>query len=147
MRVQRFPLLPATLAAASLVTLAACNRAQDDRTAGQKVDSAVAKVEQKTDQAAAEVKKDLESAKAAVGQAVDATANKVKDATITTSIKAELTKDASLSALKINVDTSAGQVSLRGTAPSAAAREQATKLAQGVQGVVSVDNQLQVSSN
>jgi hyperosmotically inducible periplasmic protein len=149
MRVQRFTFLSAALAAASLLALAACNKAPDtadNRTVGQKVDSAIAKVEQKTDQAAAEVKKDVDSARATVGQAVDATADKVKDAAITTSVNAELARDATLSALKIDVDTSAGRVSLRGTAPDAPSRERATQLAQRVEGVVSVDNQLQVRS-
>ena len=65
----------------------------------------------------------------------------------TTSINAELTKDASLSALKIDVDTSQGRVALRGTAPDAASRDRATVLAQRVDGVVSVENQLQVKAN
>lgn len=143
---RRYPLLPATLAAASLVTLAACDRAQDNRTVGQQVDSGIAKVEQKTEQAAAAVKKEAESVRETAGQAVDATANKVKDATITTTVNAELARDASLSALKIDVDTNAGRVSLKGTAPDAPSRERATQLAKRVDGVVSVDNQLQIRS-
>ena len=147
MRVSQSPFLSATLAVAAALTLAACDKAQDNRTAGQNVDPPVAKVEKQSEQAATEVKKEFDSAKSAVGQAVDATANKVKDAAITTNVNAQLAKDGALSALKINVDTNAGQVSLRGTAPSTTAREQATLLAQRVEGVVSVDNQLQVSSN
>ncbi len=142
---RRFPILPATLAAASLVTLAACNRPQDDRSVGQQVDPATAKVEQKTEQAP-EVKKDVTPVRETAGQAIDATVNKVKDAAITTSVNAELARDTSLSALKIDVDTSAGRVSLRGTAPDAPSRERATLLAQRVEGVVSVDNQLQIRS-
>lgn len=147
MQISKFTLIPTALALAAVLGLAACDRQPENRSAGQNVDAAMAKVEQKSDQAAAEIKKDLNAAKDAVGQAVDATAVKMKDAAITTSINAELTKDASLSALKINVDTTAGKVSLRGSAPSAAARTQATQLAQRVDGVVSVDNQLQVTSN
>jgi osmotically-inducible protein OsmY len=70
--------------------------------------------------------------------------DKIDDAMITTSVKSELAKDAKLSALKINVDTTQGRVSLKGTAPSNEAREHATTLAQNVKGVVSVDNQLKV---
>ena len=77
-------------------------------------------------------------------QAGNEVANKVSDAVITSSVKAELVKDPKLSALKINVDTDAGRVLLQGTAPSSAARDQAMKLAQAVKGVVSVDNQLKV---
>ncbi len=69
---------------------------------------------------------------------------KIDDAVITTSVKTELAKDANLSALKINVDTTQGRVSLKGTAPSPEAREHATTLAKSVKGVQSVDNQLKV---
>jgi len=143
---RRYPLLPATLAAAALVTLAACDRAQDDRTVGQQVDSAIAKAEKKTEQASTDVKKEMTEARDAAGKAMDATADKVKDAAITTSINAELARDASLSALKIDVDTNAGRVLLKGTAPDAPSRDRATLLAQKVDGVVSVDNQLEIRS-
>ena len=90
-------------------------------------------------------------AAAGIDKAKDAAANasakmgdKIDDAVITTSVKAELAKDSNLSALKINVDTDNGRVALKGTAPSTAAREQATTLAQNVKGVTSVDNQLTV---
>ena len=70
--------------------------------------------------------------------------DKIDDAMITTSVKAELAKDANLSATRINVDTSQGRVMLKGTAPSNEAREHATTLAKNVKGVVAVDNQLKV---
>lgn len=93
----------------------------------------VAVVEQK----AKEAGNDAANAGAEMGDKID-------DAMITTSVKTELAKAPNLSALKINVDTAAGPVALKGTAPTAAAREQATTLAQNVKGVVSVDNQLTV---
>lgn len=136
--------LTTTVAVATVLVLSACNRAPDERTAGQKIDSAMAKAGQKTDQATAEIKKDVDAARTTTGQAVDSAGSKVKDAVITTGINAELTRDTTLSALKIDVDTSAGRVSLHGTAPTTAARERATLLAQKVDGVVSVDNQLQI---
>ena len=70
--------------------------------------------------------------------------DKIDDAVITTSVKAELAKDTSLSALAINVDTVNGRVALKGTAPTSAAKNQATTLAQNVKGVLGVDNQLTV---
>ena len=145
MQFEPIRVLTTTVAVAAVLGLSACNRAPDDRTAGQKIDSAMAKAGQKTDQATAEIKKDVDAARTTTGQAVDSAGSKVKDAVITTGINAELTRDTSLSALKIDVDTSAGRVSLHGTAPTTAARERATLLAQKVDGVVSVDNQLQVS--
>ncbi len=144
MRVQLFPLTATTIAIAAALSLAACDKRNDDRTVGQKIDSAIAKTEQKTDQAGAEIKKDVDAARNSTSQAVDTAGSKMKDAAITTGINAGLARDASLSALKIDVDTSAGKVSLRGTAPDAAARDRATQLAKNVDGVLSVDNQLQV---
>ena len=81
---------------------------------------------------------------AGVKAAADKVGDKVADAVITTSVKAELAKDTMLSMLKINVDTDNGRVALRGTAPSNEARERATTLAGAVKGVVAVDNQLTV---
>ncbi len=80
----------------------------------------------------------------ATRNAADQATNKVSDAVITTSVNAELAKDPKLSALNIDVDTSGGRVALKGTAPDQASKAHATQLAQGVKGVVSVDNQLTV---
>lgn len=140
----RLTLLSAALAA---LTLTACNRADtDDRTAGQKLDSAIAKVDQQAERAKDEMKQETAEARASA----DATANKlegkVEDATITASVNAELAKDPSLSALRIDVDTSSGRVMLKGTAPDATARDRATQLAMNVKGVIAVDNQLQIRS-
>jgi osmotically-inducible protein OsmY len=68
----------------------------------------------------------------------------LNDVSITAAVTGELVRDRSLSALRIDVDTHAGQVALHGTAPSAQARDRATRLARRVQGVVSVNNQLMV---
>ena len=78
---------------------------------------------------------------------VDPVANKVGDAAITTMINAELTRDSQLSALRVDVDTVDGRVTLRGDAPSTSARDRATLLAQRVDGVKSVDNQLNVKAS
>jgi osmotically-inducible protein OsmY len=149
MRTSSFPLVPATMAIALAATLglAACGKQAENRTAGQNVDAAVATVEKKSEQAATDVKEGMASARDAVGKAVEATADTVKDAAITAAINAELARDAALSAIKVNVDTNAGKVLLRGTAPTTAARDKATELARNVSGVVSVDNQLQVGGS
>lgn len=76
----------------------------------------------------------------AVGRAGSA----VEDAAVTATINAELAKDPKLSALKIDVDTSNGRVSLKGKAPDADSRERATQIASAVRGVQSVDNQLEI---
>ncbi len=75
----------------------------------------------------------------------DKVADAVGDAAVTVAVNAELAKDTQLSALRIDVDTLDGRVTLAGSAPSDAARERATVLAQSVKGVKSVDNRLAVA--
>ena len=136
--------------------LAGCDRQRDDSQAlGDVSGRAVARAEQNTREAGKEVAKGLDNAKQATVEAAqdakmagktagEKISDKVSDAVITTSVNAELARDANLSALRIDVDTSAGRVALHGSAPSAAARDHATQLASAVKGVVSVDNQLTV---
>lgn len=111
------------ITAAAALALSACNRpGNDERSTGERLDSAAATAE----------------------ATADRLGDKVADATITASVNAELAKDPSLSALRIDVDTAAGRVMLKGTAPDASARDRATQLAMNVKGVVAVDNQLQI---
>ena len=79
---------------------------------------------------------------------MDTVANKVGDAAITTLVNAELARDSQLSALRVDVDTVDGRVTLRGDAPNANARDpHEPRLAQRVDGVKSVDNQLSVKAD
>ena len=71
----------------------------------------------------------------------------VDDLAITASIAAGFAKDADLSAIKIDVDTKKGAVSLIGPAPSVEARDRATTIVKGVKGVTSVDNKLVVKGS
>lgn len=139
---------------ASLV-LVGCDKPAESSTPGEVVDRTITQVEQKAteikDQAAAGIEKAEDRAKAATqdareaGQrATDVVGNKVADAVITTEINAELAQDSRLSALKINVDTVEGKVSLSGSAPDAASKARATQLAEAVKGVTSVDNRLTI---
>lgn len=138
---------------ASLALLGACdrpasdNRAGDDRTAGQRVDEALARTERKADEVMADARQAGRDARQAAGDAAESVANKSRDAAITTEVKAKLARDERLSALAINVDTAGGRVVLRGSAPDADARSRATQIARGVDGVVSVDNELSVQRN
>jgi hyperosmotically inducible periplasmic protein len=75
-----------------------------------------------------------------------AATSKVDDAAITTKVNAGLAADKDLSAVKIDVDTKDGVVTLTGPAPSAGARERATEIARAVKGVSSVNNQLTVKA-
>ena len=131
-------------ALAAALALGACQRNDEGRTAGQKVDTAVANAEQKAAEIKGDMKQESRQAKDGINRAVDSASEKMKDASITTAVNAELARDAELSALRINVDTASGKVVLRGTAPNDVSRERATTLASRVDGVLSVDNQLSV---
>lgn len=125
----------AAIALASSLALIAtgCDRKPADQTAGEKMDETAADsqgavsgmgdtLERKTDQA---------------GQAID-------DAAVTTTIKGKYLVDDTLKGLDISVDTVQGVVTLTGPVQSDTAKELATQIAQGVEGVVRVDNQLTV---
>ncbi|MDP3759166.1 MAG: BON domain-containing protein [Ramlibacter sp.] len=71
---------------------------------------------------------------------------KVDDATITSKVNAALAADKDLSAVKIDVDTKDGVVTLTGPAPTPEAASKATKLAKDVKGVTSVNNKLTVKA-
>jgi hyperosmotically inducible periplasmic protein len=128
---------------AAIATTACSPR--DQAEAKKAATDSAATAEQETRDAGAEAGKEIEKVKVAVAETGAKLSAKVDDAMITASVKTELAKDSALSAVKINVDTESGRVSLKGTAPSKESREQATALARNVTGVVSVDNQLTVS--
>lgn len=137
----------AGLAAATALALglAACNKAEEP-TAGQRLDSAISK----TEQAAEEAKQKMESATQEAGQAKrNATADAaalMDDAGITAKVNAGLAQDPDLSAIKIDVDTRAGVVTLNGPVKSEQARERASQIAQAVPGVTSVVNNLTIAA-
>ncbi len=67
-----------------------------------------------------------------------------RDSATTTKIKSKMIADKAVNAFSINVDTYASRVTLRGTVGSYAARKRAGEIAAGVEGVLSVDNQIKV---
>lgn len=153
---------------ALMLALSACGKSDQPKTAGQQLDSAIAKTEQagaearvKTEQSAERAKAKTEEAFANAGAALkSATQNvqtsakeaasrageKMDDMSITTSVSAGLAKDPDLSALKINVSTQDGAVTLNGSAPTEASRERAGSIAKTVNGVRRVENKLVVTA-
>ena len=125
----------------SLVTgaslLTACGRDVDDQSARQSADQTVASAERRAESATTEARRDM-------GEAAGAVASKSKDLAITAEVKSKLARDERLSALAINVDTDGGRVVLRGSAPDTEARSHAAELAKSVDGVVAVNNELNV---
>lgn len=118
----KHPMITLALATTLALGLAACGAKESDRTAGQKVDTAIANTQ------------------VALENAGQKTAAVVEDASITTSIKTDLLKDPELSAIKIEVETLAGVVTLNGVAPTEGAVERAGRIAIAVKGVTEVRN-------
>ena len=85
-----------------------------------------------------------EDVKASTAETGAALSEKAEDAAITAAIAARLVGDRELSALKIDVDTRDGKVTLNGEAPSEAARARAAELATSVKGVQGIENRLVV---
>ncbi|MDP1565275.1 MAG: BON domain-containing protein [Polaromonas sp.] len=142
----RHRLAAAACSAAILLGLAACNKADDGKTVGQSIDSGIAKTEQAAKDAGNAIKDATRDAQVSGSQASATMGEKIDDAVITASVNASLAKDPDLSAIKINVDTKDGVVTLNGPAPTAAAKDKATDLARRVKGVSSVNNQLMVTA-
>ena len=140
----RAPLIGALALAAAL---AACSKPQDDRTAGQKLDGAIAEAKQAGADAKTEASQAMDKAENKLKDATAATSAAVTDAAIVTKINAALMADDRLKATKIDVKAEEGRVTLSGTAPDAGSQARAKTLAAAVEGVRSVDNQLTVARN
>lgn len=105
-----------------------------DTTAEQNYDNAVADARQGTEDMGTTLEQKADQA----GQAID-------DAAITTTIKGKYLADDTLKGLDISVDTDQGVVMLTGSVQDQAARDHATDIAKGVDGVVSVNNELKIN--
>jgi hyperosmotically inducible protein len=140
-----------------LAGLGACGKQDETATVGQQLDSAIAKTEQSAAEAKVKAQASLDKATDAIksaSQAVEVSGQKtadgmvslIDDVAITAAVSAELSRDAELSALRINVNTKGGNVTLIGPAPTTVAKEKATAIAKSVKGVVAVDNKLMVKA-
>ncbi|MBB6563051.1 osmotically-inducible protein OsmY [Acidovorax soli] len=124
--------------------LAACSKTED-ATVGQRLDSAVDRTEQAATDARIKAEAAMQSAGNKMEQGSQAAKEKIDDATITAQVSAGLAKDPDLSAIKIDVDTVNGSVTLNGPATTPAAKQRAETIASAVKGVTSVNNQLTVT--
>lgn len=134
-----------TLAACAMAVLglAACDR-RDEQTPGQKLDAALEDARRTGTQAKTEAQAAANEMGSKIESGAKAGERAVSDAAITARINAALALDEQLKARNINVDTRDGSVVLMGTAPDEQARERATQLARGVEGVHAVENRLSV---
>ena len=135
--------------------LAACGKTEEP-TVGQRLDSAVEKTEQAAADARVKAESAMQSAETKMEQgaanaeakakdAANTAKGAIDDATITAQVSAGLAKDPDLSAVKINVDTRNGAVTLNGPAPNLAAKDRAQTIARSIKGVTSVTNLLVIS--
>jgi hyperosmotically inducible periplasmic protein len=126
---------------ALLAALAGCDR-NDQRTAGQQLDAAIAKLKPAAERAKQEAKKAADDTRAMGASAGE----KLGDATVSTRVKAVLSADKQLGDSKIDVDTRNGVVTLSGAVANNEARDHALELARNVKGVNSVNDQLAVKA-
>ena len=134
MKAERIPAVLVLALAAS--GLASCGQAVDERKTGEKVGMAIESTRTAIDEAG-------QKSAQAVGKAASAvieTSKGAPDAAITASIKTDLLKDPDLSALKIEVETNQGIVTLNGVAPNEAAAGRAARIAGAIAGVKEVRN-------
>jgi len=87
------------------------------------------------------------NAKSATETKTERAKQSTDDAAITTKVKAAMAKDREVSARNIHVKTENGVVRLSGNAKSREEAQQAVSIAQSIQGVTSVDNQINVASS
>jgi hyperosmotically inducible periplasmic protein len=141
---RRISLLSALALAAALT---ACSKQDDNLTAGQRLDGAVADAKREAAETRQDAKEAVNNAEATASRAANDASQATSDMGITAKVNAALVADDQLKATQINVDTREGMVTLTGKAPDPQSRERATTLASSVDGVKHVNNQLVVSAS
>ena len=109
-----------------------------------RADAAAAEARADTHAVAQETREKVQEAKAETHDAAANAKAAVTDVGITAKVNAGLAKDPDLSAVRIDVDTKGGAVTLTGPVKSEQARERATQIARGVDGVTRVENHLEI---
>jgi hyperosmotically inducible protein len=135
---KRTTLLAAILAGTALAT-AGCGDRTPGQTVGQKMDRATDKVASSTERATDKVASATERAATKTGAAVEDTA-------ITTKVKSAVLAEPGLKTLQIGVDTKDGVVTLSGTVDTPVLKERAMQVAQQVDGVKSVVDNLAIKT-
>jgi hyperosmotically inducible protein len=136
--------LLALFAAGTALVAAGCDRNDASRTTSTTTttspSTATAPSPTPTDRATAAASNAADKTAAAADRAGD----KVDDAAITAKVKTALMAEPGIKSLEINVDTRDNNVTLAGTVPSAELKVRAMQIAQRVEGVKSVNDQLVV---
>lgn len=141
---RRWPgILGASVLAAGLAALAVSSY-YDNRSVGEKLDATVQNAQQTVQQGVADLKTNANAVARDGATVTQRAAGSLADARITAAVKTALAADPKLSAVKIDVTTDSGVVSLQGPAPDQRSRERAEVLAAAPSGVLRVDNRLVV---
>jgi len=143
---RRWPGIVAALVIGGGIAALAVSSFYDGRTVGQRLDTAVSAGENKVNQKVDDLRSGASQAARGGAEATQRVASALGDTGITASVKTALAADPSLSALKIDVTTNNGVVSLVGPAPDEKSRARAEVLAAAPEGVTRVDNQLIVGA-
>lgn len=118
--------------------------AEAGRKADDKTDRAQEKAGAAADRAQEKGRDATDRAQDKAGDAADRAGSVISDASITTAVKSKFLADPDVSGLKIDVDTTNGVVTLRGTVPNAAEKTRALRLAKETDGVKNVRDQIKV---
>ncbi len=130
--------------AAAAETKAAVDRAGDAlQEAGEEAKGKLREAGREAEESAKQAGKKIGAAAEQAGENAKRT---VSDAAITASIKAKLIANADVKGVEIDVDTTGARVTLRGTAKTAAQRDEAERIARSTEGVLSVDNRIVVGA-
>jgi len=127
-------ILAAAITAVALTTVG-CNRTANDTTG-----------RATTDKMATTTDKTASTTNRATTGATTETAVAVDDAALTTKVKTAVLAEPGLKSTQINVDTKDAVVTLSGTVDNAEMKSRAVQIAQGVQGVKSVNDNLSVKT-
>lgn len=138
-------LLQVAGACALALSLVACDQNTSAEKVGRDVGRATNKAGQQIGQAAETAEKKIDQTTAAAGEKLTEAGKAVDDAALTAKVKSALIAEPGLKALAIDVDTSGGVITLNGTVNNDESRDKAVQLAQSVQGVKSVKDNLVVS--
>jgi hyperosmotically inducible protein len=140
----------------ALTSLSGCeNRTSSGETVGQAVGQTVDKAIDKTNATVDKAGNKINDVARTTEEVLKVTAGGVQekaqqvgtivdDSAITASIKADLVKDPGLSALRIDVNTVKGEVTLKGETDGEAARERAGRIALAIAGVAKVNNLISI---
>lgn len=141
-----YRLFCAAAAAALALSLAACGDKPPAETATAKIDSAADVAARQAQQAAAAAEKqkaeEAQQKSDAAKKAADE--KKAADTALAEKVKAAIVATPGLKSMAMDVRSSDGEVTLFGTADSEAQRRQAQKVAAGVEGVISVKDELKI---